>query len=43
MEQIGQIATENGILDLEKDTTHFMLRSDAEPFLKTGVLRLLSS
>ena len=41
MSQVGQVATENGVLDLEKDTTHFMLRSDAEPFLKTGVLQLI--
>lgn len=41
MKEVGQIATENGILDLEKDTTHYMLRSEAEPLIKTGVLELL--
>lgn len=38
VQDIGQIVTENGVLDLEKNSLHFMLRSDAEPLLKSGAL-----
>ena len=42
LEDVGQIVTDSGnVLELEKNTTHFMRRSEAEPFLKKGLLELV--
>ena len=38
LEDIGEIATEEGTINLEKDSQHFVRRSDVEPLIRQGLL-----
>lgn len=38
LEDVGEIATEEGSVNLEKDTQHFLRRSDVEPLIRQGML-----
>eukprot|EP00039_Didymoeca_costata_P015117 m.252775 g.252775 ORF g.252775 m.252775 type:complete len:196 (+) comp16157_c0_seq9:149-736(+) len=39
LEDVGEIMTENGAIMLEKDTQHFLRRSDIEPLIRQGILK----
>jgi GINS complex subunit 1 len=38
LEDIGEIATEEGSVQLEKGSQHFLRRSDVEPLIRAGKL-----
>lgn len=42
LEDIGEIATEEGTIVLEKDSQHFVRRSDVEAFIRLGKLEHLA-
>lgn len=38
LQGVGEIMTENGTIMLEKDSQHFLRRSDVEPLIRQGIL-----
>jgi len=38
IQDVGEIMTENGFMKLDKDSQHFVRRSDVEPFIRQGLL-----
>ncbi len=43
LQDCGEIMTDNGAVTLEKNSTHFLRRTDVEPFIRQGMLAQLDS
>lgn len=43
LQNYGEIMTESGVVVLQKNTTHFLPRTDVEPLIRQGILQHITN